>query len=188
MLLAGLGNPGREYSQTRHNVGFRVIDLFALRHGIPLNRSYCRGRSGTGMVCGRTVTVLKPRTYMNLSGESVSCLAGRLKLKPSEIVVIHDDMDLDLGQIRIRLKGSSGGHKGVQSVIDVLGTEGFARLRIGIGRPPEGVDPVEFVLGRFGPREEEVMAQTISRAVDALERMISDGFERAMTEFNRCAG
>lgn len=184
MLIAGLWNPGPAYRSSRHNLGFRVADAFAEKMGIRCNAERWRGVTGSAGVHGKMITVLKPLTYMNLSGLSVRTALEGLGLGPRDLLVVHDDMDLDLGRKRIRLQGSSGGHRGVQSIIDSLGTEEFARLRIGIGRPPEGVDPMDFVLGAFMPAEEEVMNGSVEESVDAIAAIIAGGYEYAMSRYN----
>ena len=184
MLIAGLGNPGPEYRFTRHNLGFRAADLVAKRLSIPLNRTCWQGVSGSGMIRGRHVTILKPLTYMNLSGQSVRRALEAVGLAPGDLLVIHDDMDLDFGRLRIRLRGSSGGHRGVQSIIDALGTEEFPRLKIGVGRPPEGVDPADFVLSPFSAAEEEMVPALLQAAADAVEAVIDSGQEAAMRRHN----
>ncbi|MCR4397577.1 MAG: aminoacyl-tRNA hydrolase [Firmicutes bacterium] len=184
MLLAGLGNPGPAYRHSRHNVGFRVADRFARRVGVSRLQTRWHGIAGTAVVGGRTVTVLKPLTYMNLSGLSVRAALQELRLGPGDLIVAHDDLDLDLGRIRIRPGGSSGGHRGVQSIVDELGTEEFGRLRLGIGRPPAGTDPAEFVLGAFTHLEEAVMEDCVSRAVEAAVLIVCDGYAPAMARYN----
>ncbi len=180
MLIAGLGNPGPEYRFTRHNLGFRVADLVSERLSIPLNRTCFQGVSGSGIVRGRRVTILKPLTYMNQSGRSVRLALEHAGESPTDLLVIHDDIDLAFGRIRIRLKGSSGGHRGVQSIIDSLGTDQFARLKLGVGRPPEGVDPVDFVLAPFDAAEEEAVGAMVAAAAAAVEDIVDLGYEAAM--------
>ncbi len=184
MLIAGLGNPGPAYRSSRHNVGFRVADVFAEKAGIRYASERWRGITGSVTINGKSITVLKPLTYMNLSGLSVRLALDGLGLGPRDLLVVHDDMDLDTGKLRIRLQGSSGGHRGVQSIIDNLGTGEFARLKIGVGRPPEGMDPVDYVLEALPPAEEEIIAGTVGSAADAILAIIHEGYERAMAGFN----
>lgn len=183
-LIFGLGNPGHHYALTRHNLGFMVVDRLAGKLGVSLGRHEYGALVGEGWPAGKRLLLLKPQTYMNRSGLSVSHALADTGLAPSEILVIHDDLDLERGRIRIRPRGGSGGHRGVQSVIDALGTEAFPRLRVGIGRPPPGVDPVCYVLQPFEPEEREVMEEAVERAAAAVELMLAEGLEEAMNRFN----
>ncbi|NPV71091.1 MAG: aminoacyl-tRNA hydrolase [Firmicutes bacterium] len=184
MLITGLGNPGPAYRFTRHNLGFRVADLIAERLSISLNRTCWQGVSGSGMIRGQRITILKPLTYMNLSGQSVRRALEAMGEGPADLLVLHDDMDLEFGRLRIRLRGSSGGHRGVQSIIDSLGTEEFPRLKLGVGRPPEGIDPVDYVLTPFSVAEEEAMAALLDAAVGAVAAIIDLGYEAAISRHN----
>lgn len=190
-LVVALGNPGEEYANTRHNVGFWTLNRLAKRHGIKLS---VKGKSavGEGTINGRKVTLLKPLTYVNLSGSAVKTLIDRLKLDgPAEFIVVADDLDLPVGKLRMRASGGSGGYKGLKSIIDTIRTDAFPRLRIGIGRPvvrgkpswdPEHV--ASYVLSDPPPAEREQLEAAADRAADAIELAITDGVEAAMQQFN----
>ena len=190
-LIVGLGNPGKLYINNRHNVGFKCLDLFAREQGISLNQRKGRSQSGMGEVAGEKVVLAKPKTFMNLSGEAVSALVHRYRLSPGDILVVYDDLDLPLGKIRIREKGSSGGHKGLKSIIAHLGTQDFPRIRVGIaplesdaGSPPEKVDAVEHVLGDFTDREKSVMKEVYSTVAAAIHCLLTEGIAAAMNKYN----
>jgi PTH1 family peptidyl-tRNA hydrolase len=182
-LIVGLGNPGREYARTRHNVGFEVVDALAKRHHVRIIRRMGRALIARARIAGQDVTLAKPQTFMNLSGQAVAHIARREKIEPSEILVIYDDMDLPLGRIRLRPDGSSGGHKGMRSIIERLGTTEFPRLRIGIGSADR--DAALHVLSRFRRGEREVARKAIRSAADAVEMILSEGIEPAMNLYNR---
>lgn len=184
-LVVGLGNPGAQYRGTRHNVGFDVIDALAKRHGISVRRRMGQALVGEGLINGVSVILAKPLTFMNLSGEAVRYIAERQRLEAGQILVVYDDMALDLGRLRIRGSGSDGGHKGMKSIIAALGTQQFPRLRIGIGSAER--DAVAHVLSRFRRNERPVINEAIIRAVDAVECVISNGVEAAMSEYNKAA-
>jgi len=184
-VIAGLGNPGIEYEETRHNVGFKVIDKLAQMHSIKLGMKSHDARWGQGKISGQSVTLVKPMTYMNESGRAASAILKEKQLGPDRLIVIYDDMDLDPGRIRIRVNGGSGGHKGIKSIIARLGDENFTRVRIGIGRPPGRQDPANYVLSPSSKKEQEEIEFAIAKAADAIEYMISYGVEKAMNEFNR---
>ncbi|RUM30682.1 MAG: aminoacyl-tRNA hydrolase [Aquifex sp.] len=184
-LVVGLGNPGKEYEKTRHNVGFTVIDhlVKALRAKGPFEEALShvyKARLG-----GKEVILAKPMTYMNNSGAAVFNLLEEYKLSPEQMIVVYDDLDLPLGHMRLRLKGSSGGHKGVESIIKYIGTQNFPRLRIGIGRPKKKEDVVKYVLSPFPPEEEKIINQAIGKAVRCLMRAIEISPEHAMEYCNR---
>ncbi len=183
-LIVGLGNPGREYQHSRHNVGFMCIGRFARGHGIAFSRTEARSRVGSGTVSGTEVVLARPGTYMNLSGQAVALLLRRYKASPADLIVVHDDMDLSLGTIRVRALGSAGGHKGVQSIIAAVGTQEFARIRVGIGRPGDS-GAIDYVLGDFAPSERAVMDEAAGQVSEALESIINEGTEAAMNRFNR---
>src|ERR1044071_7485295 len=186
MLIVGLGNPGERYEWTRHNLGFMVVDLLARQAGAQVKRSECRALVGRAELEGRTVELVKPQTYMNLSGDSVACLMRkRAELKPaSDLLVVSDDIALPFGSIRLRPKGSSGGQKGLKNIISVLGTDEFLRLRIGI-KPEHPVgDTASYVLERF-PRAQHAEGEKIlERSTEALRAVIRDGIEKAMSLYN----
>lgn len=181
--IFGLGNPGRRYAGTKHNAGAAVVDVLARRHRIRLWRRRFQSACGKGRIGGRDVWLLKPRTYMNLSGYAVAEAAENLKLGPDGILVISDDIDLPLGKIRLRAKGSAGGHKGLESVINELATENFARLRLGVGAP-RGDDAAAYVLSPFEAGDEKPIRAALERAADAAEGWLVDGAARAMAAFN----
>lgn len=185
-LIVALGNPGAKYANTRHNVGWMILDALAERHNVSVTKSGFHGLYGEmhWPDPADKVILLKPITYMNLSGRSVAPAAHFFKVSPEEILVIHDDMDLELGRLRLRPKGSSGGHNGVKSVIQELGTQEFPRLKVGIGRPDPGWDPADWVLAPFRPEEAAVIGQVIPRAVEAVESFLSEGILKAMTRYN----
>lgn len=183
-LFVGLGNPGSRYRETPHNAGFRVCDRFIerARLGSPVRKfqgAFVRGRFE-----GEDVAVLKPETYMNLSGESVAEAVRYLPVVPENIVVVFDDMDLPAGKLRLRKSGGHGGHNGIRSIIDGLGTVAFPRLRVGVGRPPTGRDATGHLLSKVRNEEQERDSKTVDRAADALEMIVRDGFEAAMNRFN----
>jgi PTH1 family peptidyl-tRNA hydrolase len=182
-LLVGLGNPGPEYANTRHNVGYMVINTLAQRHRIPIRRSQHQARIGEGDIAGEPVVLAKPLTFMNVSGRAVAPLARQHSLPPEAVVVIYDDADLPLGKIRVRARGSAGGHGGLKSIIASLGSSEFPRVRIGIGRSAGG-DLVEHVLRSFRPDEREAIRHAIERAADAVECILTEGVEVAMNRFN----
>lgn len=182
-LIVGLGNPGPAYEQTRHNVGFQVLDILARRHGLQFQRGRAKSHIAEGRFGDRRVVLAKPQTWMNLSGEAVQALLHWYKLPPSRLFLVYDELDLPLGKLRIREQGSAGGHNGVRSIIERLGTTGFPRLRIGIGRPSEQRG-VSHVLGRFKREEEGPMAEARERAADAVEVAVAEGVEAAMNRFN----
>lgn len=184
-LIVGLGNPGDEYSGTRHNVGFDALDLLAERAGARLSDRKFKARLGRGRLQGTDCVLMKPQTYMNLSGESVGPAAGFFKVSTNEIVVLHDDLDLDAGRLRLKQGGGHGGHNGLRSMIEHLPDAGFLRVRIGIGRPPPRWDPADYVLSRFHGAERARMEAAVGEAADAVEAIIRDGLRMAMNVHNR---
>jgi PTH1 family peptidyl-tRNA hydrolase len=183
-LVVGLGNPGAEYQNTRHNVGFRVIDRLAERHRMDVKKFERRALVGYGAIEETAVALAKPQTYMNLSGESVAPLLRQLQLTPEDLIVVYDEMDLPVGRIRLRKQGSAGGHNGVKSLIQHLQTDAFARIRIGVGRP-KGDPSIDHVLGKFGRNEIEPIRDAIDRTADAVEAILAEGLDAAMNRFNR---
>ena len=184
-LIVGLGNPGAEYEWTRHNVGFMLVDRLARESGREIKRAECRALVGFADVDGRRVELAKPQTYMNLSGESVACLARKRELKPAgDLIVVSDDLALPFGTIRLRPRGSAGGHNGLKSIIAQLRTEEFARLRVGI-RPAHPLsDTRSFVLERFPQSARAEVEQVLGRASDALRAVLRDGIDKAMAQYN----
>ncbi|PSA88704.1 aminoacyl-tRNA hydrolase [Bacillus atrophaeus] len=184
LVLAGLGNPGKNYENTRHNVGFMTIDQLAKEWNIELNQTKFNGLYGTGFVSGQKVLLVKPLTYMNLSGECLRPLMDYYDVGNEELKVIYDDLDLPAGKIRLRTKGSAGGHNGIKSLIQHLGTSEFDRIRIGIGRPVNGMKVVDYVLGAFPKEEAPAIDEAISKSVKACEASLSKPFLEVMNEFN----
>ncbi len=180
----GLGNPGRQFAGNRHNSGAMALDVLARRGGIRLWRRRYRAACGRGRIGGRPVWLFKPRTYMNLSGYAVAAAVEALRLDAARILVMCDDIDLPAGNIRLREKGSSGGHKGLRSIIDEMGTPDFARLRVGVGAPPPGEDAAAYVLSPFEAAEQEQIDAALERAAGAAEMWLAEGAARAMTAFN----
>lgn len=184
LLIAGLGNPGREYAQNRHNVGFHCLDILAARHAMTFDKKQHQAELSIGRVAGQRVVLVKPQTFVNCSGEAVGGVARFYKVPSQKVLVIYDDLDLPQGVIRFRPSGSSGGHNGIKSIQDHLGTMDFPRLRVGIGRPPGRMDPADYVLQDFGPAEREQMQEVYDRAVAAVETFIRQGSRETMNQFN----
>jgi PTH1 family peptidyl-tRNA hydrolase len=182
--IAGLGNPGPEYAATRHNVGFRVAERLAEDHGTHIRRSEFGALTATVMVGRTEVLVMKPQLYMNRSGRCVAAALAALDLDVSRLLVAYDDADLPLGRVRVRVGGGSGGHRGVQSILDELGSDGFARLRLGVGRPAEGQELADFVLENFAPGEAAALDLLIRRGIGAAETLIARGADVAMQAYN----
>ena len=183
-LIAGLGNPTKEYDKTRHNAGFSVIDVLADRYRIDVSEKKHKALCGRGVIEGQKVLLLKPQTFMNLSGESIRAAADYYKIAPEEMIVIYDDISLEPGQLRIRLKGSAGGHNGIKNIIANLGTQDFPRIKVGIGAKPPRMDLADYVLSRFGAGEQKLMDEAFGEAAEAAVMMMTDGAERAMNHFN----
>ncbi len=184
-LIVGLGNPGLRYRYTRHNVGFRVIERLARELSIALNRRSKKARWETGRWEQEKVVLAKPQTFMNLSGEAVSLLANFFSLEGTSIVVVHDDLDLNLGRIKIGVKGGDGGHRGIRSIINHLGTDEFIRLRMGTGRGERSGEESKYVLGVFDDNQEHVVTELIERACEAVKTIIFEGVAAAMNQFNQ---
>ena len=184
-LIAGLGNPGKQYERTRHNMGFDTVDELVDRHRIPGSGIQHKAMYGKGMIAGEKVILAKPLTYMNLSGDSVREFINYYKIDPeTELIVIYDDIDLEPGQIRIRKKGSAGGHNGMKSIIAQLGTQNFYRIKVGVGAKPAGWDLADYVLGRFSTQEREEVDKAIGEAADAVEVILCEGIDAAMNKYN----
>lgn len=185
-LIAGLGNPGRKYEATRHNMGFDTVDVLIDRHQIPGSGVKFDAMYGKGRIGGEAAVLLKPLLYMNLSGAPIRAMCDYYKINPEEdLIVLYDDIDLSPGQIRVRKKGSAGGHNGIKDIIRHLGTQQFARVKIGVGAKPEGWDLADHVLSRFPDEERKVVDEAIERAADAVELLIRDGADAAMNQYNR---
>lgn len=187
-IIVGLGNPGREYEDTRHNIGFQVIERLAEQEHIPVLEKKHRALIGKGYIGGQKVILAKPLTYMNLSGESVRELVDYYKVdEKEELLVISDDISLPPGQLRLRKKGSAGGHNGLKNIIAHLGHEEFRRLKMGVGEKPEGWDLVDHVLGHFSREDKKEMEKAVGEAADAIRMVLHDGMEAAMNHFNKKA-
>ncbi|HEX5431085.1 MAG TPA: aminoacyl-tRNA hydrolase [Bryobacteraceae bacterium] len=186
-LVVGLGNPGEEYEFTPHNLGFMVIDRLAERHSIRVSRKENMALVGLGSIGGNRVALAQPQTFMNLSGPPVKGLLERYELEPDRLVVVYDELDLPWGTLRVRPKGSAAGHKGVQSIIGSLGTNEFARVRLGIHPGREIGDGAKFVLGRFGRAQKQEVEEAVSRGAEAVESILAEGVEKSMAIFNRRA-
>lgn len=183
-IIVGLGNPGSKYAGTRHNIGFHAIDKIADAFLIPVETKKHKALIGKGKIGIETVILAKPQTYMNNSGESVRELADFYKAEPEDIIILFDDISLDVGQLRIRAKGSAGGHNGIKSIIAHLGTNEFPRVKIGVGERPAWQDLADYVLGRFTKEEIPIMDEATNRACEAVYTMISKDYRTAMNEFN----
>ncbi|HJV47536.1 MAG TPA: aminoacyl-tRNA hydrolase [Bacillota bacterium] len=183
-LIIGLGNPGKQYELTRHNAGFMVIDQLASMLGIELNQIKFKGLVGEGRIGAEKVILLKPLTYMNLSGESLIQVLQFFKLESDDILVIYDDLDTVTGQIRLRMKGSAGGHNGIKSIVQHLGTEEFDRIRVGIGRPPQGKKVVDYVLENFHPEEKKELESAVIRSAEAAKLWLDVPFDQVMNKYN----
>lgn len=183
-LIVGLGNPGKKYDETRHNIGFHVIDELAKSLKITLNQEKFKGVFGFDTINGEKVFLLKPLTYMNLSGEAVRPLIDFYKISIDDVVVVYDDLDLPPGKIRLRQKGGHGGHNGIKSLLAHLGTEHFKRIRVGVGRPEPGIAVANYVLSTFRPDEKQEVEEAVSQAVNACESWLSKDFLNVMNSFN----
>lgn len=184
-IIAGLGNPTSKYERTRHNIGFEAIDIIGKKYGIKTDTAKHKALCGTGIIGGEKVLLLKPQTYMNLSGEAVADALNYYKLDAdNELIVIFDDISLPTGKLRIRRKGSAGGHNGVKSIIAMTGTDGFKRIKIGVGEKPEGFDLVSHVMGYFKKDDRRLVDDAMERAAAAVELIVNDQFDRAMNMYN----
>jgi PTH1 family peptidyl-tRNA hydrolase len=189
-LVVGLGNPGSEYAETRHNVGFGVVELLAARAGAGRFSVHKRSNSDVaeGRLAGRKIVLARPRTYMNVSGGPVAGLVKYFSVPPEEIVVVHDDLDLDFGVIRLKRGGGEGGHNGLRSISRSLGTKDYYRVRVGIGRPPGRQDPADFVLKRFSSVERKELEFALDLSADATEALLQEGLEPAQNRFHALSG
>lgn len=184
-LIVGLGNPGRTYEMTRHNIGFLVLDELAKRHELSFRRSFrFPARIAKGVIGPETVWLIKPQTFMNLSGRALGPILRKTKARISDLLVVFDDVALEWNQLRVRAQGSAGGHNGVQSLLNVLGEGAFGRIRVGIGLKPDKLSLSEYVLGSFSAAEQQELADVVCRAADAVEQVCCDGVERTMNALN----
>ena len=184
-IIAGLGNPGKEYENTRHNAGFMVLDALADRLGADVSEKKHKALCGKAVIEGQKVMLIKPQTYMNSSGESIRAAADYYKVAPEEILVIYDDISLAPGQLRVRAKGSAGGHNGIKSIIAHLGTQEFPRVRVGVGEKPPRMDLADYVLGHFSQGERKIMDEAVKEAAEAVIEAVTEGIEHAMNDHNR---
>lgn len=185
-IIVGLGNPDGKYQGTRHNVGFDVVDHLAEKYNISVDTKKHRAYIGKGVIGGQKVILAKPQTYMNLSGESVRSMLDYYKIDPEEeLLVIYDDISLEVGQLRIRKKGSAGGHNGIENIIAHLGDSVFPRIKVGVGEKPKGYDLADYVLGRFSKAERELMEEGYDEAASAVEMIVQGEIEQAMNQYNK---
>lgn len=183
-VIVGLGNPGKKYEKTRHNMGFLAIDKLAKQHDIKINKLKHKALVGDGFISGRKALLVKPQTYMNLSGESVREIVDYYDVDPEELIIIYDDFDLETGAIRIRKKGSAGSHNGMKSIIGQLQSKDFPRIRIGIGKSGGGAEWKNFVLGKTSKQDEKLIEDAVERTADAVACILEKGIDKAMNEYN----
>lgn len=183
--IVGLGNPGPNYEKTRHNVGFMALDALAERHGLKFNQNKCKSVIAEGMIGGTKTVLIKPMTFMNLSGEAVRAYMDYYKVSLEDMIVVYDDLDTIVGKIRLRYQGSAGGHNGIKSIIQHTGTQSFNRVRMGISRPEPGYAIVDYVLGTFPKKEREQLQHMVEETCDALEFSLGHTFEQTMAKFNK---
>ncbi len=184
LIVVGLGNPGPQYENTRHNAGWWLIDLLAERHGIEVRRAHSTARVGIGKVEGRTVALVKPRTHVNGSGEAARYLLARFRTTRDRLLIVYDETALPPGKLRLRPNGGAAGHNGIKSIIEALGSQDFRRLRIGVGRPPPGTDLVGWVLGEMPADDQQAVDDAIERAADAVVALMNDGIDATMGRYN----
>lgn len=183
-IIVGLGNPGAKYAGTRHNVGFAVLDELAERHNIRIDTAKHKALIGKGIIDGEKVILAMPQTFMNLSGESVRAIMDFYKCTVEDLIVVYDDIDLDVGKLRIRQKGSAGGHNGMKNIIQHVGSQEFVRIRVGVGKKPDHMDLADYVLSRFGKEDLANIRESCGNACDAVETILADGEVAAMNKFN----
>src|SRR5580658_8889502 len=183
-IVAGLGNPGPEYSRNRHNVGFAVADLLATRAGVAFKRDRARAQLATGRLAGRPVLLVKPMSYMNVSGGPLTSVSGYYKVPPDRTIVVHDELDLPFGTIRLKLGGGDNGHNGLRSVTSSLGTRDYFRVRVGVGRPSGRQDPADFLLSDFNSVERKELTFVVDQAADAVQALLDRGLSAAQNEFH----
>lgn len=184
LAIIGLGNPGAEYAATRHNAGFWCIDALARKYAIRLERRRSTAIIGEGAIANRPVALVKPRTYVNRSGVAIRYLQARYALPADKILIVCDDINLPPGKLRLRPKGSAGGHNGLKSIIEAAGSQAFPRLRIGVGRPADGAGQIEHVIGPMPPAEREILDTAVERAADAIACLLAEGIQETMSRFN----
>ncbi len=184
MVVVGLGNPGSKYTETRHNIGFWSIDRIATEHSIDVSARNKATVVGEGTIAEQRVVLVRPRTFVNRSGEAARYLLARYRIPPEKLLIIYDDINLPLGRLRLRARGTAGGHNGIKSIIEALGTEDFPRMRIGIGRPSAGQDQISYVIGAMSPEERKVADEMLERVDQAVSAILTDGIDTAMNRFN----
>lgn len=187
-IVVGIGNPGKQYENTRHNIGFISVDYLAAKYNIKINKIKHKSIYGEGIIAGEKVMLVKPQTFVNLSGECVREILEYYKEDSNKLIVIYDDVSMDVGRIRIRTKGSAGGHNGLKSIIYQLNTDVFPRIKIGIGEKPQGYDLADWVLGKFTKEDVAVLSKTIEEVAEIVPVMIKDGTEKAMNSYNQNKG
>ena len=185
LIIAGLGNPGKEYENTRHNAGFMVMDALAEKIGADISEKKHKALCGKGAIGGEKVILMKPQTYMNSSGESIRAAADYYKVDPEDILIVYDDISLAPGQLRIRAKGSAGGHNGIKSIIAHLGTQEFPRVKVGVGEKPKGYDLADYVLGHFTKEEQAIFAERFDEVYDAVQLIVMGDITEAMNRHNK---
>ena len=184
-VIVGLGNPGTQYRMSRHNIGFQVVDRLARLNHIPIRTKRFKSLSGTGWIDSQEVLLSKPMTFMNRSGEAVKKTTDFFRLKMEDLVVVHDDLDLPFGRLRFKQRGGDGGHQGIRSIIERMGGNSFLRLKVGIGRPPQGMDPADYVLDVFDRTEQSLLDQILSQAAGSLKVVLLEGLQKAMNQFQK---
>lgn len=184
MIVVGLGNPGPKYAETRHNAGFWCIDQLAKEHSIKLERKHKTAIIGEGFIGGKRVVLVKPRTFVNLSGEAVRYLLARYRVKPKDILVVYDDINLPPGKLRLRTGGSAGGHNGIKSIIEATGTQEFPRMRVGVGKQADGENQIQHVIGRIPPDERKAIDESVERVVQSVSTLLTEGMDVTMNKFN----
>lgn len=184
MVVVGLGNPGSKYAETRHNVGFWSIDQIAAEYSIDVSSRNKATVVGEGIIAEQRVVLVRPRTFVNRSGEAARYLLARYRIPSDKLLIIYDDINLPLGKLRLRVRGSAGGHNGIKSIIESLGSEELPRLRIGIGRPSAGQDQISYVIGAMSPEERKVADEMLERVAQAVSAILTDGIDAAMSRFN----
>lgn len=184
-LIVGLGNPGTQYAATRHNIGFEVIDSLSEAYNIPVNKSKYKAIIGEGRIGNERVILMKPQTFMNLSGEAVRACMDFQKISNEDVIIIYDDISLDVGQIRIRKNGSAGGHNGIKSIIAHMNTQEFPRIKFGVGQKPAGWDLANYVLGRFSDEDMKIIGPKIDDVIKATECMVTSTIDKAMNQYNK---
>lgn len=184
-LIVGMGNPGVQYQMSRHNIGFQVMDRIAIINHVLISNKRFKTLYGKGWIDSQEVVLAKPMTFMNRTGGAVKKLVNFFTIGMDDLIVIHDDLDLPFGRLRFKRRGGDGGHQGVRSIIESMGGNNFLRLKVGIGRPPKGIDPAEYVLDSFGESEEPILDKILDRTADALKVMLLEGLETAMNRYQR---